>query len=43
MYNSIKRYYDQGRYTDEQVKVFVKAKWITAEEYKTITGIKYTD
>lgn len=41
MYNSIKRYYDEGRYTNEQVKVFVKAKWITDVQYKEITGIDY--
>lgn len=41
MYDSIKRYYDMGKYTNEQVKVFVKAGWITEEEYKTITGEDY--
>jgi phage uncharacterized protein, XkdX family len=38
MFNSIKRYYDEGRYTKEQVGIFVKAKWIEVDEYKTITG-----
>lgn len=41
MYNSIKKYYDMGKYTTDQVKVFVQAKWITAEQYETITGIEY--
>lgn len=41
MFNSIKKYYDEGRYTDEQVKIFVKVKWITPAEYKTITGKAY--
>lgn len=41
MFNSIKKYYDQGRYTNEQVKVFLQANWITAEQYKEITGIDY--
>lgn len=41
MYNSIKKYYDEGRYTDVQVKIFVRAGWITEAEYKTITGKKY--
>lgn len=41
MYNSIKKYYDQGRYTDEQMKIFVQAGWITETEYKTITGKKF--
>ena len=42
MYNSIKRYYDSNRYSAEQVKVFVKAGWITEEEYDSITGVLYT-
>ncbi|MDN5289878.1 MAG: hypothetical protein PWQ06_117 [Anaerophaga sp.] len=42
MFNSIKRYYDEGRYTKEQVGIFVKAKWIEVDEYKTITGEDYT-
>lgn len=41
MYNSIKRYYDMGKYTDEQMKVFVQANWITAAQYEEITGITY--
>lgn len=41
MYNTIKRHYDAGRYTNEQVKIFVQAKWITEEQYKQITGIDY--
>lgn len=41
MFNSIKRYYDSGRYTKDQVKVFVMAGWITEEEYNLITGEDY--
>lgn len=41
MYNSIKKYFDKGYYTTEQMKVFVQAKWITEEDYKTITGVDY--
>jgi uncharacterized XkdX family phage protein len=41
MFNSIKKYYEQERYANEQVKVFVMAKWITEEEYKLITGENY--
>jgi uncharacterized XkdX family phage protein len=41
MFNSIKRYYDMGKYTNEQVKIFVMANWITAEQYKEITGEDY--
>lgn len=42
MYNSIKKYYDEGRYTKAQVKIFVRAKWITAAQYQEITGEEYT-
>lgn len=41
MYSSIKRYYDMGKYTKEQVVVFVQAKWITPEQYLEITGDVY--
>lgn len=41
MYDSIKRYYGMGKYTKEQVKIFVLAKWITEEQYKEITGDEY--
>lgn len=44
-FNTIKRYYDNGHpsYTDEGLKVFVKANMIAAKEYKEITGIEYVD
>jgi uncharacterized XkdX family phage protein len=42
MYPSVKRYYDMGKYTDEQMKVFVKAEWITPEQYLEITDVEYT-
>lgn len=41
MKNTITRYFKEGIYTEEQVKIFVKANWITEEEYLEITGIKY--
>lgn len=41
MYSSIKRYYDTGRYDDEDMKIFVLAKWITEAQYAEITGIPY--
>lgn len=43
MYYAIKEYFDDGLYTVEQVKVFVKARWITEEEYKKITGVDYVE
>lgn len=38
LYNQIKKYYDLGLYTKEQVKVFVDKKKITQEEYIEIVG-----
>lgn len=41
MFNSIKKYYNEGRYNDDQVKIFVKVGWITEAQYKEITGKNY--
>lgn len=41
LYKTVKKYYDMGFYSDEQVKVFVEKEKITAEEYKLITGKEY--
>lgn len=41
-YNMIKGYFDRGFYTEEQIKIFVKARYITEEEFKEITGSDYT-
>lgn len=38
----IGNYYKLKLYTVDQVKVFVQADWITADDYKTITGEAYT-
>lgn len=40
-YNSVKRYYDMGFYTKDNVKVFVVAGMVTDEDYKKITGDVY--
>ena len=40
-FEKVKRYYDMGKYTNEQVKVFVQGKKITEQEYELITGEKY--
>lgn len=40
-FEKIKRYYDKGLYTNEQVKVFVVGGKITEEQYKEITGEDY--
>lgn len=41
MYKIVKRYFDKGIYTTENVAVFVRAGKITAEQYKEITGQEY--
>lgn len=41
MYKFIKEYFDLKLYNTDDVKVFVKANWISQEEYKTITNIDY--
>lgn len=38
MFKVVKRYYDKGIYSAENVATFVKAGKITAEQYKEITG-----
>ena len=40
-YDSVKRYYNMGFYTNEQMKIFVVAEFITVEQYKEITGEEY--
>lgn len=40
-FEKVKRYYNMGKYTNEQVKVFVKGNKITEHEYELITGEKY--
>mgnify|MGYP002623675772 CR=1 FL=1 len=41
MFEKIKKYYDRGFYTKEQVANFVKKGKLTAEQYKEITGYDY--
>ena len=40
-FEKIKRYYDKGLYTVDQVKVFVQGRKITEEEFRMITGEDY--
>ena len=40
-YTIVKRYYERGYYTTDDVKVFVEAKKITPEQYEEITGDEY--
>lgn len=37
----VKEYYDLGYYSKDDVKVFVRAAWITETDYKDITGDAY--
>ncbi len=39
----VKRYYDTGKYSKDDVKKFVKAGKLTAAEYKEITGEEYVE
>lgn len=41
MFAIVKRYYDKGIYSNEDVKKFVLAGKITPEQYKEITGEEY--
>lgn len=34
----ITNYYQKGYYTNDQMKVFVTAGWITADDFQAITG-----
>lgn len=40
MYSYIKEYYLMGLYTDEQLDIFVNAKWITEEQKQEIIASK---
>ena len=41
MYARVKYYYDNGIWTIDRVYNAVGQGWITAEEYKEITGLDY--
>lgn len=43
LFKTVKRYYDNGIYTKEDVARFVVAGKITPEEYKLITGDDYEE
>ena len=42
MFAIVKRYYDKGVYTVDNVKSFVRAGRLTEEQFKEITGEDYT-
>lgn len=39
MYSYIKEYFDLKLYTNDDIKIFVKAGWITTDDYKNIAGV----
>lgn len=41
MFTIVKRYYDKGIYTAEDVAVFVRTGRLTPEQYQEITGEEY--
>jgi uncharacterized XkdX family phage protein len=41
MFRIVKRYYDKGIYSNDDVAVFVRAGKITPEQYQEITGDEY--
>jgi len=41
-YEQVKRFYDLGVWSETKVGNAVVKGWITAEEFKAITGKKYT-
>lgn len=41
MFKIVKRYYDKGYYSKEDVATFVRVGKITAEQYEQITGEVY--
>jgi len=41
MFTIVKRYYDKGIYTADDVAVFVRAGRLTPEQYEQITGETY--
>ena len=40
-YDKVKKYYDSGLWNVKMVRNAVGKKWITAEEFEEITGMKY--
>lgn len=38
MYETIKKYYELGLYTEDNLKVFISVGWLTSEEYNMIVG-----
>lgn len=43
IFNFLKMRYDLGKHDNESLKIFVKAKKLTPDEYKEITGAEYKE
>lgn len=41
MFDKVKKFYDLGLYTKDQVRKFVEKNKLTEQEYKIITGEDY--
>ena len=42
-YEDVKRFYDFGMWDIVKVRNAVRKNWITAEEFRTITGTEYAE
>ena len=42
-FNLVKKYYEQGLWSKKRVRDAVLKGWITADEYKEITGEEYEE
>ena len=42
-FETVQKYFNMGMWTEAQVKNAVSKSWITAEEFKIITGKKYSN
>jgi len=43
LYKIVKRYFERGIYSADDVSAFVRAGKLSAEEYRQITGGEYTE
>ena len=41
-FETVKKFFDMGMWTEQQVRNAVIKSWITAEEFETITGKNYS-
>ncbi|WP_461241217.1 XkdX family protein [Paucilactobacillus sp. N302-9] len=42
MADLVKKYYKLGFYTDDNLSIFIQAGYITADDFKELTGTAYT-